>query len=401
MLCVTTGIAASAGCARSVNRLDAIGVRVSHRILFVLPSGRSPLATNSVANTTPTTSGGRPTAQGIPPPPTSAQDGSPWPVATAVPPQPAPVVCEPGTDAAADAECCPTAGSGEAQPTPTRATAARSIGRPMPARNAQACAERHRSGRWSRIFLTTVHSGLTRAASTYVPSVPGADARPPGRGYGHALNTNWARTLLDSTDTPSMARSVQVARVAAGFALVAGGAGCSQGSVATQTATTQPVVQQVQFNRDGSIPACRAALVTFTTRALVLGSPHSTAVEVTATVVNRGRFTCALPQPTTACFTDPGAEIDTQDGRVVWDPRYLALPCPARPPGAPAVLVDPGRSAQTTQSWNLAICQPNGGCLVPDAGGGSTQARAAPGNYVAVGTSDTVGTARGASFSIR
>ncbi len=147
MLCVTTGVAASAGCARSVNRLDEIGARVNRRILFALPSGRSPLATNSVANKTPTTSAGRPTAQGMPPPPTVAQEGSPGPVATAVPPQPAPVLCQPGTDAETEAECGATAGPAEAQPTPTRATTARSIGRPMPTCGAEACAIRQRFGR--------------------------------------------------------------------------------------------------------------------------------------------------------------------------------------------------------------------------------------------------------------
>jgi hypothetical protein len=146
ILRVTTGVAAAAGCARSVSCPDEIGARINHRILFVLPSGRSPLATNSVANKTPTTSGGRPTAQGTRPSP-PAQDGSPGPVPTAVPPQPAPVACQPRTDAETEAECCATAGPAGAQPAPTRAATARSIGRAMPTCGAEACAIRHRFDR--------------------------------------------------------------------------------------------------------------------------------------------------------------------------------------------------------------------------------------------------------------
>lgn len=39
------------------------------------------------------------------PPPTSAHDGNPGPVSTAVPAQPAPVLREPGTDADTGADC--------------------------------------------------------------------------------------------------------------------------------------------------------------------------------------------------------------------------------------------------------------------------------------------------------
>lgn len=197
-----------------------------------------------------------------------------------------------------------------------------------------------------------------------------------------------------------MTRPSHVLRIAGSLAIVAGLASCSQGAGVSPTAQPQLTHQQVQYNSEGTIPACRGELVGFTTEARVLGSPHTTAVEVTATLINRGKFACALRQPQTACFTDPSGEITTTDGRVLWNPRYLALPCPARPPGEPPVLVYPGHTTETNQTWNLFICGPDVGCGVPDPAGRSTQARAAPGKNVAVGTSDIVGNARGAPFTI-
>jgi hypothetical protein len=100
----------------------------------VAPSGRSPFATNSFANKTPTTSGGHPTAQGmLPPSPLSAHVGSPRsPVLTSVPAHPALVVYEPMVDGDADAELGATVTPARAQLTASRAAAVGTVLRPTP-----------------------------------------------------------------------------------------------------------------------------------------------------------------------------------------------------------------------------------------------------------------------------
>jgi hypothetical protein len=195
-----------------------------------------------------------------------------------------------------------------------------------------------------------------------------------------------------------MTRPLHMARITGGLAIIAALASC-QGSVARPTGTTPSTKPQIQFNSDGTIATCLAELVAFTTQVRVVGSPHTTSVEITSTLIDRGRFACALPQLSSACFADPTAEVTTTDGHLVWSPRNLVHSCPPRPGAAP-VVISPGRALETTQTWDLTVC-PVWGCLVPNSVGGSAPAVATPGNYVARGTSDTVGDARGATFTIR
>jgi hypothetical protein len=132
--------------------------------------------------------------------------------------------------------------------------------------------------------------------------------------------------------------------------------------------------------------------MSFTTQVQVIGAAHTTAVAITSTLIDRGRFACALPQPQNACFGDPTAEITTTAGRLVWSPKFLAIPCPARPAGTPPVLVYPGQPLDTTETWDLTVCPSFDGC---------GQGTLGPGKYVALGVSDTVGKAQGAAVTIR
>lgn len=120
---MTTGTSAPTGRAASIIRFDATGALVSQSILFVLPSGRAPPATSSVANKTATTSRGCPSVQGIVPAPTLPHVGMPAPVITCVPPHPelpeyGREVCTPRD------ECNPLPGVAPAQPTTTKPTQA-------------------------------------------------------------------------------------------------------------------------------------------------------------------------------------------------------------------------------------------------------------------------------------
>lgn len=165
-------------------------------------------------------------------------------------------------------------------------------------------------------------------------------------------------------------------------------AGCSDGAV-NPTSKSSPTEGLSRVIAGGPAPGCRTT--TLTTEAVVLGSPQTTTVELIATMTNHGTVGCAVPQPESACLSDPSVEVMTSNGAIVWSPANLAIPCPARLPGQPPLVVNPGQSIDTRVTWDLTVCGPAAGC---------SMARAAPGRYTALGISDSVSNARGVSFTI-
>ncbi|HXC76392.1 MAG TPA: hypothetical protein VNU19_05015 [Candidatus Acidoferrum sp.] len=131
---------------------------------------------------------------------------------------------------------------------------------------------------------------------------------------------------------------------------------------------------------NGIVAQCRPGDVSLTTTAKAAASAKTAGVVITATLLNRRDFACALTK--LICpHGDLYAEVVNAVGAIVWSPGY-AVGCPPQPRLA-ADIVAPHTSVKVTEMWADTYCGPAYGC------GPSTVA--APGMYRARGISDTVG----------